>query len=108
MRQSPLSQSQLGIYLGSAYRNDLAYHIAYLFRFDADMNPNRLVEAVTKVLKFHPALTVAVSTDENGEAQMVYDEHRNSEITIKSMTDAEFEELRFGLIEHIDVPGDRM
>lgn len=108
MRQSPLSQSQLGIYLGSAYRNDLAYHIAYLFRFDADMNPNRLVEAVTKVLKSHPALTVAVSTDENGEAQMVYDEHRKPEITIKSMTDAEFEELRFGLIEHIDVPGDRM
>lgn len=108
MRQSPLSQSQLGIYLGSAYRNDLTYHIAFLFRFDADMNPDKLAEAATKVLTSHPALTVAISTDENGEAQMVYDEHNHSEITIQSMTDAEFEKLKSGLIEHIDVPGDRL
>ena len=55
MKQSQLNQSQLGVYLGSAYREDLTYHLAYAFRFQADTEVGRLHEAVKKVLTCHPA-----------------------------------------------------
>lgn len=108
MRQSPLSQSQLGIYLGSAYREDLAYHIAYAFRFPADTDVSRLEAALKKVMACHPALNVAIVTDENGEAMMEWDGETLPEIPVKSMTDAEFEDLKRHLIKHIDVPGEGM
>lgn len=108
MRQSPLSQSQLGIYLGSAYREDLAYHIAYAFRFPADTDVSRLEAALKKVMACHPALNVAIVTDENGEAMMEWDGGTLPEIPFKSMTDAEFEDLKRHLIKHIDVPGEGM
>ncbi len=108
MIHTPLSQSQLGIYLGSAYRDDLAYHIAYRFRFSADYDPERLRQAVKKVLACHPALNVSIVADENGEARMEWDGMTIREIPSEAMTDAEFERITPGLIEHIDVPGEGM
>ncbi|MBP3298882.1 MAG: amino acid adenylation domain-containing protein [Muribaculaceae bacterium] len=108
MKQSSLSQSQLGIYLGSAYREDLAYHIAYAFRFSADTDPERLQAAVRKVLACHPAFNVAIATDENGEARMEWDGATLPDVPVRTATDAEFEEIKAGVLSHIDVPGDRM
>lgn len=105
MKQAPLSQSQLGIYLGSAYRDDLTYHIAYRFRFDAATDPARLRDAVKSVLRAHPALNAAILTDDAGEVSMVWDEETIREIPIESMSDDQFEAIRPDLIEHIEVPG---
>lgn len=108
MKQSPLSQSQLGIYLGSAYREDSAYHIAYRFRFDPATDPHHLRCAVEKVLRCHPALNVSIIADESGDVRMEWDEMSIREIPVERMTDAEFESLTPRLIEHIDVPGEGM
>lgn len=108
MRLSPLSQSQLGIYLGSAYSNDLAYHIAYAFRFPSETDTNRLKLALKKVLAAHPAFNVSIVTDDNGEARMEWDEKRSIEIPVNTVTDAEFETLKSQVIHLINVPGDRM
>lgn len=108
MKQSQLNQSQLGVYLGSAYREDLTYHLAYAFRFQADTEVGRLHEAVKKVLTCHPALNVSIATDDSGEAIMEWDGKTVSDIPIKTMTDSEFEEYKKNLIRHIDVPGNGM
>ena len=103
-----MSQSQLGIYLGSAEREDTAYHIAYAFRFPADTDTARLKAAVVEVLSCHPALNAAVTTDDSGEARMEWDGMTAGDIPVISASDAEFDELKAGLIEHIDMPGDRL
>lgn len=108
MRQSHLNRSQLGIYLGSAYREDLAYHIAYAFRFPADTEIARLKDAIKKVLACHPALNVSIVTDENGEAMMEWDGKTVSDIQVRTMTDSEFDDYRKNIIRHIDVPGKGM
>ena len=108
MRKSPLSQSQLGIYLGSAYREDQIYHIAYRFRFPAGYDAERLREALRRVLSMHPALNVTIAADDNGDICMMWDEETIREIPIESMTIAEFEALRPEQTEHIDIPGEGM
>lgn len=108
MRQTSLNQSQLGIYLGSAYHDDLAYHIAYLFKFPAGYDPEHLRESVKKVQACHPALNVSILADENGEAQMIWDGETIREIPIESMSGSEFDKIKPGLIEHIDMPGNDM
>lgn len=108
MKESPLSQSQLGIYLGSAYREDLAYHIAYAFTYPADTDPDGLKDAVNKVLKCHPVMNVAVVTDDNGEARMEWDGVSIPDVEIKEMSDKELESLKRDFICHIDIPGDRL
>lgn len=108
MKQSPLSQTQLGIYLGSAYRDDLAYHIAYIFRFPADTDPDNLAAALRKTIAAHPALNVSIDTDDKGEALMKWDENYIPEIPVDNMTEAQFEALKPMLIEHLAVPGNHM
>lgn len=108
MKRTALSQSQLGIYLGSAYRDDNAYHIAYRFRFPSDYDTQHLRDAVKKVQACHAALNVSIIADENGEARMAWDEKTIREIPIESMSDEQFESIKPSLIEHIEVPGDGM
>lgn len=111
MKRFPLSQSQLGIYLGSAYREDLAYHIAYIFRFAADMSEEYLSEAVRKVLAAHPAFGVSVELDDAGEPVMVALEASETslfDIPVSEMSEDELNSVKRSLIEHIDVPGARM
>lgn len=108
MKNSPLSQSQSGIYLGSAYRDDLAYHIAYAFRFPADTSTERLEGALRKVLACHPAFNVSIVTDDNGEARMEWDGTAMASVEVKNATDAEFEKMKSEVIRHLDIPGDRM
>lgn len=105
MRKSPLSQSQLGIYLGSAYREDQTYHIAYRFRFPAGYDTERLRDALKRVMAVHPALDVSIDADDKGDMCMILDEETIREIPVESMTEAEFEALG---PEHIDIPGDGM
>lgn len=108
MKLTDLSQSQLGIYLDSAYRDDNAYIIAYRFRFPADYDVERLRDAVKKVLSCHDAFNVSIVANENGEAQMAWDGKTIREIPMEKMSDAEFENIKSELIEHIEVPGDGM
>lgn len=108
MRQTALNQSQLGIYLGSAYHDDLNYHIAYLFRFPSGYDTRHLRESVKRVQACHPALNVGILADEDGEAQMAWDGKTVREIPIEPMSDPEFDQIRPRLIEHIDVPGSDM
>lgn len=101
-----MSQSQLGIYLGSAYREDQIYHIAYRFRFPAGYDTERLRNALKRVLAIHPALNVTIAADDKGDMCMMWDEETIREIPVESMTEAEFEALRPEQTEHIDIPGD--
>ena len=108
MRKSPLNQSQLGIYLGSAYREDLAYHIAFAFRYPADTDVMRLQKAVRKVLAAHPALCADIVIDDEGEPAMQWDGVTIPDVVIKEMTVVGFEEYKKPAIQHIDIPGERM
>lgn len=108
MKKSPLSQSQLGIYLGCAYSDSLAYNLGFAFCFPAGTEPARIKDAVNKVLKCHPALIAAVVTDENEEAGLEWDEGKLPDIPVKSMTDAEFEEYRQGAIKPMELPGSKL
>lgn len=107
-KQSPLSQSQLGMYLSTAYSNDTKYHIAYMCTFEAGFDTDTLVDAIEKVARCHPMITCRIELDDNGEPIMTLHDTDKPHITVESMTEKEFEALRPNLIEHIDMPGDKL
>lgn len=108
MKRIPLSQSQLGIYLDSAYRSDSAYHISFLCRFAAGYDTARLNEAIKMVAAAHPMLTAAVEADDSGEASIVWEENTLPPVEMENMSDSMFGQLNFDTPEHLDIPGDRL
>ena len=103
MKSSPLSQSQTGIYLGSAYRDDLIYHIAYAFRFGAGIDPERLAAAAYAILGYHPALMAEITEDDKGVPCMR--QGTRPDIRVERMSDEAYEEYKKHIIGHIDIPG---
>ena len=71
-KTTPLSQSQMGIYVESMQHiNDLVYHMPFLYTLDKAIDLERLRNALYRVIEAHPAFLSYYTTDEGGEPLIV-------------------------------------
>lgn len=70
--RTPLSQSQMGIYVESVQHPDgLVYHMPFLYTLDKSIDLERLRTALYKVIAAHPAFYSYCTVNEDGEPVMV-------------------------------------
>ena len=105
MRTSKLNQSQLGIYLDSAFREDTAYVLAFVLGLKVGIEAKQLKRALEMSIACHPALKSAIISDANGEVRMEWDDNGLPDIPVKTMSEAEFNEYKAKMVRHIDIPG---
>lgn len=67
MKTYPLTQTQLGIYVDS-HGGESLYHNPLLARLPAGTDPDRLVEALKRVIAAHPGLSARITADNEGNA----------------------------------------
>lgn len=98
----------MGIFLGSAYREDNTYHIAFLCKFPVTQDIDKLNEALSKLRNAHPMLNSEIAIDDNGEPMIAEGCSNIDAVQPEKMSDAEFENIKPQLMAHIDVPGSGM
>ena len=77
LNSSPLSFPQTGVYFECMKRPaDLAYNIPAMISFDSNVTPQRLVEAVGKIIEAHPGLDSRFETTEEGVVQILNQERK--------------------------------
>ena len=100
----PLSQSQLGIYAECAgHEGEVYYQLPYLYTFSAEMDTQRLRDAVQSAFNAHPVFFSRITTDENGEPVMVLREPEPIDIKIREIDDIEKE--KNSLLEPMQLDG---
>lgn len=67
---TPLSQTQLGIYLDSIKTGGETYHIPYLYRIPGVKSAESLRDALLKVIAAHPGMSVRITADAEGMPRM--------------------------------------
>ena len=79
----PMTANQLGIYFDCmAHPEGVGYHLPNVIRFDRSIDPERLRNAVVKMLDHHPYLKVTLGT-ENGRPVQLRDDARRVEVPIE-------------------------
>ena len=76
------------------YNND-----PFLFKLTDNINLERMKNAVNKVLKNHPALSLKLVADENGEYRQIYDATLFTPVEITNLTESEFDALKNKLVQ---------
>lgn len=105
INRSPLSQTQLGIFLDCMRRDVDSYHIPNLFRMGKNIDAERLAEALNKVISKHPVIYARIETDDDGNPVMYSDKNNFRRVKVEDISDAEFEALRHRLIEPFQIIG---
>lgn len=104
-RSSHLSQSQLGVYLATAYNPEIKYHVALLLRFNYDISESVLAHALEKIVACHPMMRCRIEADADGEPVMALYDSDGPAITTETMTESELDTVAAAVTEHIAVPG---
>ena len=76
------------------YNND-----PFLFKLTDNINLAQMKNAVNKVLKNHPALSLKLVADEKGEYRQVYDAKLFTPVEITNLTESEFDNLKNNLVQ---------
>lgn len=105
INRSPLSQTQLGIFLDCMRRDVDSYHIPNLFRMGKNIDAERLAEALNNVISKHPVIYARIETDDDGNPVMYSDKNNFRRVKVEDISDAEFEALRRRLIEPFQIIG---
>ncbi|MCQ2347190.1 MAG: amino acid adenylation domain-containing protein [Paludibacteraceae bacterium] len=85
MKRYPLTQPQLGIYLAENNAAQGAdYNIALVYYLDADIETNRLKQALSDTLNHHPYLKARLEQEEDGQLYLVA--HNNDPVIIQEKT----------------------
>ena len=71
----------------------------FLFKFADNIDLERMKNAVNKVLKNHPALSLKLVADEKGEYRQMYDESIFTPVTINKLSESEFDALKNNLVK---------
>ena len=85
----PLTSNQLGIYYECMQTEKIKYSMPFAIRFDGDIDPNRLKDAVIETVEAHPYLKTRIINTDDGK------------ILQKRCDDAEIEEIEIVEIDAI-------
>jgi len=107
MKTHPLTRSQMGIYVTCANTQEEGnYNIDMLYKLDEDVNIERLIQALDKVIEAHPYVKSRLVTDENGE--VMFEDHSDDEFHTSVFETADIEDVRAHLGEDYDLMHDRL
>ena len=100
---TPLTQTQLGIYVESMARvGEAAYNNPVLLRLDARLDAERLARALEAAIEAHPFVKIHIEEDAEGTPLMVPGEDAYRQ-EVEQMDDAAFERVKATLIEPFDL-----
>ncbi len=105
---APLSPSQYGIYVECVQQQDIAcYNLPYLYELGANIDGERLCQAVESVFKAHPTLFTRIGLDDNGEpVQTIQMEQETWSLSVEEVND--IEAVKQQLVEPFHIQGDRL
>ena len=88
-RFTPLTKSQLGIYIECMNHLDEPYYnLPYLYILDKSLDGMRLCQAVETAVKAHPTLFTRIIQDEDGEPKQTIDmENEEWTLSIEKVED---------------------
>ena len=95
---SPLSQSQLGIYVECMeHENEVFYNLPFLFVFDGSLDADRLCRAIETTIKAHPVFFTRIELSDEGEPLQTIDtdEVSSFRFQVSNFTDIETEKREF-------------
>ena len=92
--ESELSAAQTGVYFDCMKQPEsISYNIPSVLTFERDMDPDRLKDAVKRVLEAHPSLFVHFDI-KDGKVMALKDEPCIPEIEVKELTEEEYKHYR--------------
>ena len=105
---APLSRTQYGIYVECISHDGQAwYNIPYLYILDGTLDAQRLLDAIERAFKNHPALFTRIALNDDGEpVQSIDMENEPWSLAIEDIEDIEQEKRR--LIQPFNLHGDRL
>lgn len=105
-KSTPLSQSQMGIYVESIqHPGELVYHMPFLYTLDKAVDLERLRQALGKVIEAHPAFYSYYTTDNSGEPVIV--ERRDVPIVIDIEQVEDIETVKADIAKRFDLADSR-
>ena len=90
--------TNLQIYFAYVMRGNTTANLPFLFRLDPSVDLARLKEAVVALFDLHPGLKSIIQLD-NGAYKNFRDDSRAVSISIETLTDSQWEELRPSLLK---------
>lgn len=107
MSKYPLTQTQMGIYVTCMNQQEEGnYNIDMLYKLDDDVDIERLVQALDKVIEAHPYVKSRLVTDEAGE--VVFEDHSDEAFHTSVFEIADIEDVRTHLGEDFDLMHDQL
>ena len=99
----PLSYAQTGVYF-DCLKNPTStlYNVPYCIQFQKDINTTALAEAVKKLVKMHPQLTVHFGNGDEGIVQTV-DLEQVVEVPVKQMNEDELKPYKQDFVKPFDL-----
>ncbi|MBQ3172713.1 MAG: amino acid adenylation domain-containing protein, partial [Alistipes sp.] len=102
LKSTPLSQSQMGIYVESIqHPNSLVYHMPFLYTLDKSIDLERLRAAIYRVIEAHPAFYSYYTTDDNGEPLIV--ERKDLPIVVDIQSVADMDAMKHDIAQRFDL-----
>lgn len=96
---SPLSFPQTGVYFECMKRPaEVVYNIPAIMKFNKDVDPQMLAEAVEKVVKSHPGLASKFENTEDGVVQVLLEDH-NPEVLVVEKGEKEMEDYKKSFVK---------
>ena len=107
--ESPLSQTQLGIYLECQKREgEAVYNNPFLHRFSQKIDFARLSKAIGQAVGAHPALNATITANSKGIPVMKLAEWDAPACTVENMSEQELEALKPQLQQPFNLKTDRL
>ncbi|MDR2578930.1 MAG: amino acid adenylation domain-containing protein [Chitinispirillales bacterium] len=98
----PLSQSQTGVYLDCLKDPmSIRYNIPFLISLPADIDAQKLHDAVCRVIDAHPAVKIRIAAGKNGPVQIP--DYTPAAIPLEQVSETELYELREKFVQPFDL-----
>ena len=105
MKSYPLSNSQKGIYYEWEKDRSLThYNLPFLYEFPENTDPQRLKDAIEKVMDAHPGMKVRLKKDGDDIVQY-YHEEDPVEISLVKAKEEEMKKIISGFVRPFDLMG---
>jgi len=103
----PLSQTQMGIYASSINtQGEGNYNTTFLYRIDDDIDTERLVRAIERVVIAHPTLFTHLTTNDEGD--VVFEERTEESFHVLEMAVGDLDKVRDRIGADYDLMKDRL
>lgn len=105
---NPLSQTQLGIYTECMNREgEAAYNNPRLYRLGANVDLERLTQAIEQTINAHPYVQTRISIDEEGNPVQHREDPKYKQ-SVEKMSDADFDKAKTSLVQPFNLLKDQL